>query len=540
MATKVNFNGKLISLPGVYADTKSGITNPPADLDFGGVLVIDTTNTIYSGGAGVDGTHSSGQESLHSFDNIVSLRDYIRGGILWDLAPALFRPFGSGFPGISQLHYIRPFTTTAAEVSLVFENGTYKISTRHEGTCGNGVRVTGNLVNGFEVILEKGVIDPLKFRLRFKRGTFTGNDQNGRPYNSVSETDSIPTTIAVTPELSTHEELLKWFEKNFEFNNNFVLVQATGAAGSITSVDLTSLSVGTLFAGGTQTFSPENLQLALNAVKNLGYTHVFSTDYGANSLSLSNMSILLHLETEAKYQKYLIVAGYPDKDGFENSKTIAKTFNSERVIVVHGAIKETDNTIGLGFREKTALHKAAYVLGRTLGMQPQTPPTFKALGYAAEVHKMDDTELESALDSGLLTTHFDTELQSFIITQGVNTLQDNSEVINGSGQSHLWSLNRIEAQLNKEIEVNAKIQLLGNQSQGPNRNTLSKEVVEEWVKNYLKRKTAKQTEDNLIIGFRNVIATTKGDGIYVSYEFEPNLEINKMFVTGLIIDPNLL
>ena len=48
---------------------------------------------------------------------------------------------------------------------------------------------------------------------------------------------------------------------------------------------------------------------------------------------------------------------------------------------------------GAGLRQKDAFQKAAYVVGRVSGLEPQTPLTFKAFGYAGEVHKVSDLSL---------------------------------------------------------------------------------------------------------------------------------------------------
>ncbi len=138
-----------------------------------------------------------------------------------------------------------------------------------------------------------------------------------------------------------------------------------------------------------------------------------------------------------------------------------------------------------------------------------------------------------------MTTFHDSELGAFVITQGINTLQQNAHLVNEDGKSHSWQLMRIAAQLNKEIEINSKVQLLGNQAYGPNRATLTPEVVQEWTRSYLRRQTVTATQDNLILSFQDVTVTINQDAYHITYSFEPNFEVNKLFVTGLIIDSNI-
>lgn len=540
MATSYVFNGRLIKLPGVYSQTKSAISNNPANLDYGKIVIVDTDDSVFSGGAGISGELAQGQGAIYGFDNLIDFRKFVRGGKLWDIALPLFRPFGSGHAGISMLYYIRPFTTVSASVTLPFAAGSISIKARHEGTCGNGTLVGSVLTQGFSANLEAGVFDSAKFRLRLSRGTYTGADAGGVAYNNLTPAESIPETVALSPEVATVQELVAWMIKNYDFNNTFVLATGQAVTGAIVALDLSGMAGNQLFIGGSQVYSEPNLLLALESIKNLDYTHMLAVDSGgANFTSAKNFSLLYHLESEAKYEKFLVVGAGEDKDEFQQSLAGAVLFNSDKVIAVHGANYESDRNSGTGLRQKTSLHKAAYVLGRAAGLEPQTPATFKGLGFAGEVHKLTDKEKEKALDSGLLTTFYDSEIEAFIITQGINTLQNNDNIVNEDGTSHLWSLKRIASQLNKEIEINMKKQLLGNQSQGPNRNTLSEEVISQWVENYLSRKTAKETVDNLILSFRNILVTTREDSYWVSYEFEPNFEVNKMFVTGFIIDPNI-
>ena len=71
MATTFNFNGQTIIIPGSYSTIKSGMKNPPIELSFGNILVIDTgSGAGYGGGAGVAGQYSQGKDSIYEFDNI--------------------------------------------------------------------------------------------------------------------------------------------------------------------------------------------------------------------------------------------------------------------------------------------------------------------------------------------------------------------------------------------------------------------------------------------------------------------------------------
>ena len=545
MATKFNFNGKLVSLPGVYSKIESGVNNPPLNLSYGNVVIVDSDATSnYGGGAGVNGTLENGEGSIYGFDNIKDLQNFVGGGKIWDIASPLFRPFGSGSAGVSNLYVIRALTTVAALQTLSFATGGDVVfKAKYEGLVGNGVEgVASQLTQGFGWTMEAGVIDTAKFVFKFWRGTYKGIDSESLILDGIAVADSDPILVATSDEVSALSELVAWANGDFDFGNHFT-VDGTGiTADTIVVGDLTATSGNQLFAGGSQTGATTDLDDALTAIAKLDYTFIMSLDGGADSAGADNIKLQFHIEGAAKYQKYLMVGAGADKSKFvSESIAAAATFDSNRVIVVHGACQVRDVLGSGGLRTKDSVHKTAFVLGRTCGLAPQIPITFKGIGIAGEIHKLTDKERVQALDAGVLTTYFESEVAGgiFAITQGINSLQDNRFVVNTNGTSHLVSLERIAAQLNKEIEVNAKNILLGNQQAGPNRSTLSPEIVQEWTENYLRTKEATSTADNLILSFRDVTVSIVQDAYKVGYSFVPNFEVNKLFVTGLIIDPNL-
>lgn len=397
------------------------------------------------------------------------------------------------------------------------------------------------LTRGMAMTMEAGVTDPSKFIVKFWRGTFTGLDNELHPYDAIGEDDSLPELIATSPEFDNVQEVIDWMGIDFDFNNNFELTSSSvNGAGTVDAADLAATTGNQLFAGGTQSYNTARVDEILDSVKQLDYTFVYCMDGGANATSADNGKILSHLFSEARFEKFMVVGGGYDKNEFNSISIAAANFyNSDRVIVVHGGCWVNSNQVGTGLKAKDSRYKAAHVLGRMAGIEPQTPITFKGLGYAGEIHSMTEGEKESALDEGVLTTGFNGDIGQFIVIAGINTLQRNRFVVNEDGTSHLISLKRIAAQLNKEIEINATIQLLGNQVAGPNVNTISPEVVQTWLKQYLKRKTATSTTDNLIISFQDITVKKEQDAYMITYAFVPNFEINKLFFTGFILDPSL-
>jgi hypothetical protein len=93
---------------------------------------------------------------------------------------------------------------------------------------------------------------------------------------------------------------------------------------------------------------------------------------------------------------------------------------------------------------------------------------------------------------------------------------------------------RIVAQINRELVVNAEIDLLG-QENGVNVNTLSAGDVKNWTTFYLQSRVATEDSDNLILAFQDVVVTQKEDAWFVTYKIRVNNEINKLFFTGFLI-----
>jgi hypothetical protein len=307
--------------------------------------------------------------------------------------------------------------------------------------------------------------------------------------------------------------------------------------GSVDAADLVTYAAMELFAGGTESYSITELNLVLDAIKELYYNFIFFDDYGTDVDSANNLAIQYHIEAEAKHGHIGVVAAEDEEANYADSLAACATYNSEQVVVVHGAMLKANNKAPTGFDQFSAMYKAAYFLGRTAGLPPQVPPTFKELAIDGEVHKLKFEEKKDALNAGLLVTVDDEEFDGRVVLQGVNSLQENEYMINGDAKSHVIQIVRIKHQLNYDIYYNAKKTLFGD-PKGVNRNTLSQADVKTWLEGFLKTKIANKDEDgdNLIVAFQNVTVERKGDIYYAQYEFEPNGEINKMLITGVIID----
>ena len=95
------------------------------------------------------------------------------------------------------------------------------------------------------------------------------------------------------------------------------------------------------------------------------------------------------------------------------------------------------------------------------------------------------------------------------------------------------SIELIKAQLNKELIVDSQTRFVGKTGA-----TASAQTVKNFTETKLQSLTATADADNLIIAWKNVKVVTKNSDYQITYDFQPNLPVNKLFFTGNILDLN--
>lgn len=410
------------------------------------------------------------------------------------------------------------------------------------GAFAGGVEGT-ILTRGIASKVVAGVNDPTKFILQFWRGTFKGldtlitNTSNPVPFDNISELAAVPELIVQSPEVNTVQALVNWMQDTnatgYTFGQYFNLITYTLApvTDEIVHNDIAGYTKAT---GGSATYSLSDLTAALDSLDTAGYDFILSDRWGSDARSTQNLTIETWIQNTAKIKPDLYVASGSTVADFATSLTVASAYNDEYVTTVHGGAKITDIG-GRTFKEYKSIYKAANLLGREAGLQPQVPLTFKNIGIQGELHSLKEKELNQCLDKGLLVTRLDNG--SFEVLKGINTLQNNSFLVNPDGSTHSKQLSRIKRQLSKELVFNLKSGLL-KKPDGANRNTVSPEDVKSYVEAYLTSKTATDTQDNLLLSFSNVTVSVQGDAYTVTYTFTPNFEISFVVTVGIIVDPN--
>lgn len=544
MPTSFMFGGKKITLPGVYSRILSARQNPPLNLDYGTLLIIDNTalgtltNNGIRGGAGIAGSKASGKNAIYEITNLADFREFVGYGWWWKAAEFLFRPSGS-FNGVSKVYIVKPATTTPSLMTFTATGGgtaggTFKVKTLDESVAANGVLTSTKLTSGYAYTIVTGVTDPAKWIFKIWRGNYKGAHLDAIPYDelSIATVSENPTLLVQSPEFNNIQTLIDWANTNPTFGSYFYLdvTSAVTGTGVVNQADITPLSGFQLSSGATATY--DKMDDTLAAVKDLDYNFVMTTTASSVHSDANVIKIKAHILTEAKYDKFLIVNG--SDSTLEDSITSTASLNSDRVILVHGAIKKVSQATAAGYRVWGSFYHACAVAGRIMGLAPQVPVTAKSIDIDNIVSPLTYDQQVRSLEKGVLTTVYSSDRKEFIVLQGVNTLQNNSFQLNSDGTSFSIQLRRIAAQINKELIVNANIQLLSDPD-GVNRNTLSERDLQEWVKGYLSRRLATDTEDNLIISFQNVVVTRNQDAYFCTYEFVPNSEINKLFLTGFML-----
>lgn len=547
MSTVVNFNGKKIIEPGAYAATVYNPTSVVNVAEFGNVMIIDTglslqtvngVQTEFAGGSGIDGALAKGMKSVYQFDSYEDFYAFMSGGKVADIADKIFTPM-AGAAGAPKLFYARAATTTAATIVLTFASGvTLTLKCKNEGLCGNGITdgtdnaSGGTLKCGYSARVVAGSTTET-FVLQVLKGTFEGVDADGEPYGVKSFAEAVPQVIVESDECATLGELFDWCSNNKTLLSYFNVAKA----GDVTT-ELIAVSQ-TLASGGTsQYLQTNNYDDVLEAIMELDITFFLCTnlnaDSGAGVNASTNGKLFTFLKQNAKFREFMVVPGGKDSDdlfGESNcSQAIAKYYNSDQVVVVHGSpvVTRKDNN---GTKELDPIYLAACVIGMNAGMAPQTPLTFKRVGYGAFKYDLKQKEREKALQAGIMHTRIIGGYQC--INQGITTLQspNNLQDIAPDGQSLELSISLIKSQLNKELVLESE-----NRHIGLTAAQASPESVKNFTDTKLASFIATPGEDNLLISYGNIKVTAQGTNYKITYDFVPNVPVNKTFFVGNILE----
>lgn len=538
MATVVNFHGKNYIEPGSYAVSVYNPTSVVNVSEFGNVMIIDTGlakngDYEFAGGSGIHGELNKGLKSVYEFDNYEDFLSFMGGGLVGDIAQKIFTP-RDGVAGAPKLFYCRAATTKCATITLSFGSvNSLILKCKNEGEVGNGVIEGDVLKVGYAARVITGSDDSSKFKCQVYRGSFMGVDKDGEPYGSASLSKATGNLLTESEEFETLEELYNWACSDKYILANFVV--------SMTGVKTSNLSAVTLTAatgGKTEWLKDSEYADVLEAISELDVTFFLATNtsVGDGISSATTGRLFTFLKNDAKFTEFLVIpGGSSDSDLFgesDSSQAIAKYYDSEQVVVVHGApiVNRKD---GNGTKELPSIYLAAAIIGLAAGQAPQQPLTFKRVGYQSFTYDLKKKEREKALQAGIM--HVRNLSGYWCVNQGITTIQDNKKSIASNGQTMELSIALIKAQLNKELIVDSANRFIGDTSAV----NASPQTIKNFTETKLSSLTAKTGEDNLLKSWKNVKVVQKNSDFQITYDFAPNLPVNKLFFTGNILDLEL-
>ena len=538
MATVVNFHGKNYIEPGSYAVSVYNPTSVVNVSEFGNVMIIDTGlakngDYEFAGGSGIHGELNKGLKSVYEFDNYEDFLSFMGGGLVGDIAQKIFTP-RDGVAGAPKLFYCRAATTKCANITLTFGSGNSLIlKCKNEGEVGNGVIDGGVLKVGYAARVITGSDDPSKFKCQVYRGSFMGVDKDGEPYGSASLSKATGNLLTESEEFETLEELYNWARSDKYILANFVVSMTGAKTSNISAVELTAAT-----GGKTEWLKDSEYADVLEAISELDVTFFLATNtsVGDGISSATTGRLFTFLKNDAKFTEFLVIpGGSSDSDLFGesgSSQAIAKYYDSEQVVVVHGApiVNRKD---GNGTKELPSIYLAAAIIGLAAGQAPQQPLTFKRVGYQSFTYDLKKKEREKALQAGIM--HVRNLSGYWCVNQGITTLQDNKKSIASDGQTMELSIALIKAQLNKELIVDSANRFIGDTSAV----NASPQTIKNFTETKLSSLTAKTGEDNLLKSWKNVKVVQKNSDFQITYDFAPNLPVNKLFFTGNILDLEL-
>lgn len=438
--------------------------------------------------------------------------------------------YTAAIKGVDIIVYAPASSGASANTFTIAATGTVTATTDDFAGGVNGEQI----IKGFGAILKAGEDDNAKFMVEFWGGAFNGQSDNGYYYGGLKKSETKPILLATSPEFTYLSELIDWAQTDYNFNKSFKLEDnfSISGGGELVAGDLSTYDEINLATGGTESYGATDLDAVLEAIKELGNTFFLCDRFGSEAISTQNEKILDHILNDAEFDKFMIVGAGMDESEFDTSLSVASHYDNARVIVVHGGNRRTD-VINGGEEDLPSIYYAANIAGRIGGLEPQEPVTFKAVRIKNFIHTLGKKDREKALQGGVLHNRFVPGIGN-VVNQGINSLQRNTQQINPDGTSFEISIMSIGAQLNKELVLNMRPLFVGQ-----NRGRVTKADVKSFVEGYLLSKTSQDNEDNLIIKFENVAVTlTEGD-YDVKYGYVPNGPINKVFVTGFMLDTNL-
>jgi hypothetical protein len=374
------------------------------------------------------------------------------------------------------------------------------------------------LSKGFAV--KTKVVSHGVYKTQFYKSTYAGYDNSNNTEYEYSVENSVPLLIAESKNYTSLQGLISWAKKNTNFQQYFELVDDTEGVDGVFGFGTIPNGGFLVSEGGTENYDLSLLDSILENINRTDCEFILTTEGFSNALSPSNIKINNWVRNESRYLRQHIVAGGTFLGEWDTTKEISQDYDNDVTQVVFGGFSIKKNTYD-------SQSMAFIYTGRMGGILPENPTTRKTIGVDKLVSNLTDKQLEEALEFGVIVMEYNLDAKAIVVLQGVNTLQDNDVLANEDGSTFSVQLKRLDAYVNKYLMVSANKKLLLNE-QGANKRNLNVAVLKKFAENEL----ADLVLDNKILSYRNVLASIDQDNAFITYEFEANTEITKIFITG--------
>lgn len=532
-------NGKIAKLPGAYATLKAEITSPTPMASYNNVLLIDagagagftSVPGVIKDGASVKGNIISCDEELANY--------YIKGGALAPVVEAFYHP-ARGRAGIGQLFYCKAATTTPAKAATnipatetepaklgLFEGAITctNLQTVEEGPVCNTTMVGGKLTRGF-VVKTIWKETQRKAYIEIFQGTYQGTNLQGELIGNKLEADTTPVLIYRSKKCSTPQELVDFLKMSLEFKAILKIDGLVAVKQAFVFETSGDKSVDVTLSGGTETYATDLTNTGvLASTIDIDYSVMMVMDGTLDNQPFTT-EVLSYITTEAKGIK--MMATY--KSDREVANAVAASLNSDACIMIAGQSKKLSILADSGFIVEDTMVNAARVIGRIFGLSPEIPGTLKDIGIDGMVEEYSDANLETMLEYGVIAPYFDADLQKWVISQAVNTLQQNDQLINEEDCStYSVQAKRILQIVVKNLVQQSKKDFWSNDTP-TNRATLSNAYVKSWTEVLLGRMTysTNKQDDNYLISYEVVKVEDYKDAKRVYLKIAVNSEVTKI------------
>jgi hypothetical protein len=341
---------------------------------------------------------------------------------------------------------------------------------------------------------------------------------------AVARTQVSPALTAVAGTENINANIVAWINDNAGDLVTAALLDPAAALVTATTGN-TSLQGGTTAAWNNTQITSALTLLADREVNHLYVARACGT--GAGELDFAGL-LTGHILNQADIPALAYIGAEVDKPVVD-AIAYAGVLNSARLIYTFQTALDS-SLDGLGVEEIPGYLLAAKVAGLAAGLQAQTPLTRKplsVLGLKAlpSGRVLDKATRESLLKAGILHLFQPVGTNTFVINQGVTTLQNNNELWDAAtASSSEISLMRIVDSVLTDLRQSAAATFIGATS------TTAKPVVQHFVQSYLESQVG-----GLLQGYSGVTITQVQDRWFVEFGMVPAYPINFVLITGTVI-----